>query len=142
MSKHVSKTNGFLFVCGLGLAALSASSADASKFYQFTGEITQLNPNTVSVRRGSQEVEFARPTHLGDLKKGDRITVFYNLDAKQIKSASQAAGQAGGSSDGFLPGVGPDGKEMPEQQIILDDRAFLNANNQARPTPKTTKTPG
>jgi hypothetical protein len=140
------------FLLMTGLAVMSVSPAQAAnspakagtmgipKTYQITGEVDHLSHDTVSIRHGNEEVEFARPTHLDDLKIGDRITVFYNLDAKAIKPATQAAGQAGGVNDGFLPGMGPDGKDLPKGQIILDDRSFLNAKNQVSPNSAAPET--
>jgi hypothetical protein len=102
-------------------ASLVSSLSFAAKVYRFTGEVTSIHKHTVTVRRGSEEAEFARPTQSVPVHIGDRITVLYGMDAQQILAAPQAAGSV------------PDA-DAPDQHVIMDDRAFFNAKNQSAPT--------
>ena len=107
------------------LISLCASRGECSKVYRFTGKVTSLGKNSVTVRRGNEEAEFARPTGSESIHKGDRITVLYSMDAQQVIQSPQAPGSVSEGQNG-----------VKEQHLILDDRAFYNAKNQAHPTEK------
>ena len=101
-------------------ASVMASTGLAAKVYRFTGEVTAVTKNSVTVRRGSEEAEFARPNRAAPVHVGERITVLYGMDAQQILASPQA------------PGSVPD-ENAPDQHVIMDDRAFFNAKNQSAP---------
>jgi hypothetical protein len=108
-----------LSYCVSALAVLACAVAPhaawSAKLYQITGEVTAFTKTTVSIRRAGENFQFSRPEHMGLLKKGDRITIHYKLDAKQIVAAPED------------PGTVPEGETGPSERIILDDRAFYNA---------------
>src|SRR4051794_16568671 len=88
-----------------------------SKTYQFTGEVTQVNKTQITVRRGDDEVRFSLPQGEQKFHTGERITVDYDLDVKRVMPAREAAGQAAPED------------ETSQKHLILDDRAFYNAQN-------------
>lgn len=112
---------------GVGIFIFSTTivcHAALSSSYQFTGEITQINQDSITVRRGDEEVQFSRPKDNQKFHKGERITVNYALDTKSIAPAREAAGQAAPES------------EPTQKHLILDDRAFYNAKNKEIPKGK------
>ena len=111
------------------LFLILSAVAHASKMYRITGEVVGVTASTVSVRRGSRIFQFARSKHLGLPKKGDRITILYELDAKQISPAPQGAGVVPQIPD--MPDM-EEGPDVPSAPGILDDRAFYNARNLPR----------
>lgn len=77
----------------VGIVALVAfaagwSMAAGAKQYQFTGSITELDAKakTMSVDKGGDVWEFSTEG-LKDLKakKGDRVTVYYQMVAKKLE---------------------------------------------------------
>jgi hypothetical protein len=73
---------------GLIVAIASLSSA-AAKQYQFTGTITEVDAKakTISVDKGGDVWEFATDG-LKDLKvkKGDKVTIHYQMIAKKVEA--------------------------------------------------------
>jgi hypothetical protein len=106
---------GGLAVC----ASVSANTGVAAKQYSITGEITNTTPDSVTVKQGVEEFQFSKKDLSADsaekMKKGDKVTIFYSMDAKRVTTA-QEAGEA-------RPGEVPPGK----QHIIEDDRVFQTA---------------
>jgi hypothetical protein len=122
---------GGLAIC----ASVSANTGVAAKQYSITGEVTNTTPDSVTVKQGVEEFQFNKKELSADsaqkMKKGDKVTIFYSMDAKRVTTA-QEAGEA-------RPGEVPPGK----QHIIEDDRVFqtaglnagasgLNANHEAQ----------
>lgn len=73
----------------LAFAALLAapSFAGAPKTYQVTGEVTELTDDTVTVTKGKEKFEMARPADLkaeGELKVGAKVTVEYRMSAAKV----------------------------------------------------------
>jgi hypothetical protein len=73
----------------VALTTVTLSIAAAPKQYQFTGTITEFDgkAKTISVDKGGDIWEFATDG-LKDLKvkKGDRVTVHYQMIAKKVEA--------------------------------------------------------
>jgi hypothetical protein len=78
-----------VMVVALVAAAVGWSIA-APKQYQFTGNVVEMDAKarTISVDKGGDVWEFSTDG-LKDLKlkKGDKVTVFYQMTAKKIEAA-------------------------------------------------------
>jgi hypothetical protein len=82
-----------VFIAVLGLVALIVAVASLStaavKQYQFTGTVTEVDAKakTVSVDKGGDIWEFATDG-LKDLKlkKGDKVTIHYQMIAKKVEA--------------------------------------------------------
>jgi hypothetical protein len=74
----------------LGAFAVGLAVAAAPKSYQFTGNVVELDPKAgkLTVDKGGDVWEFTT-TGLKDLKakKGDKITVHYQMIAKKVEPA-------------------------------------------------------
>jgi hypothetical protein len=115
----ISAATGALCLVAWGIAS---QSADAAKTYQFTGKVTALSPDTISLKQGERTLEFNRGG-LGDVKMGDDVTIWYTLDAQKAKS-TRAPRQE--------PGQAAPKKSREKKQIIIDDRAFYDARNDSK----------
>jgi len=108
------------------LILIAAAPTLASTAYRVTGEVTGATERTITLQHENQTFEFRRPEHLGLVKKGDRVTVIYHLDAEQISPAPESGG-ALPPSPGVKDEVAPPGATgIPG---VVDDRAFYNAKN-------------
>ena len=107
----------------------------AARVYQFTGKITELTNDTISLRQGQELLEFERDAaSAGDLKVGDQATIWYTLEGHKIKARegkSQQPGQAAPKK--VTPPINPP-KGIP--QPVIDDRAFYDAMNDAARPPR------
>jgi hypothetical protein len=97
--------------------ALIAQNASAERMYQLEGKITRISGDSLTVQSGSESFELKRdPVALEipkDAKVGDRVTVFYSMDARKlVKKPKQEAGE-----------------KSPPQKTMQDDRLFYDARN-------------
>lgn len=74
----------------LAAATLAASSIAfaATKDYQVTGPVLQVNDSMIAVQKGKDRWEIARDSNTkasGDLKVGDKVTVHYTMTATNIE---------------------------------------------------------
>ncbi len=104
--------------------ALQAESR-GSKDYRIEGVITKIAPDSVTIHAGGEmgdEMQFARPKaqKADELHVGDRIIVWYTLDAQKTEVKNRAGRPE--------PQAGQKGEEkFPENvpgTIIRDDRIF------------------
>jgi hypothetical protein len=76
-------------VIALVIVVATVSIAAGPKQYQFTGAVTEVDTKakTISVDKGGDIWEFST-TGLKDtkVKKGDKVTVYYQMIAKKIES--------------------------------------------------------
>ena len=85
-------------IAGLLLAGLLASSAAmaATKTYQVTGPVLEVNDSMIAVQKGKDRWEIARDASTkitGDLKVGAKVTIEYRMTATTVdaKPAAKAA---------------------------------------------------
>lgn len=64
-------------------------AAAAVKTYQVTGPILEVNDSTIVVQKGKDRWELARDKDTvvdGDLKVGDKVTVYYRMTATKVET--------------------------------------------------------
>ncbi len=84
------------FVCGAALLAATSLVA-AEKSYQVTGPVLEVTPTTIVVQKGDEKWQLARTSDTkvnGDIKVGDKVTVYYTMTAKEIEVKDGKAGKA------------------------------------------------
>lgn len=64
------------------------ASAAAVKSYQVTGPVLEVTDDTIVVQKGKDRWELARDKDTamsGDLKVGDKVTIFYQMKATKVE---------------------------------------------------------
>jgi hypothetical protein len=64
------------------------------KSYQVTGPVLDVTADTITVQKGSDPWQIAKsPATKGgaDVKKGDKVTVYYTMTASEIEAKGAAA---------------------------------------------------
>lgn len=76
----------FSLTLAAGLVATSLHAAD-TKAYQVTGPVLEVTPTSIVVQKGEQKWEIAKDksTKGGDVKVGDKVTVYYSMTATEIE---------------------------------------------------------
>ena len=72
---------------------LSSASAFASKSYQVTGPVTDVGADTITVTKGKEKFEIAKDAATkgaAEIKKGDKVTVYYTMSATEVESKPAA----------------------------------------------------
>jgi hypothetical protein len=82
-------------IAGLLLAGLLASSAAmaATKTYQVTGPVLEVNDSMIAVQKGKDRWEIARDASTkitGDLKVGAKVTIEYRMTATAVDAKAAA----------------------------------------------------
>ena len=79
-----------LVACGLALTTSNLVAADA-KAYQVTGPVLEVTPTMIIVQKGEAKWEIARDksTKGGDVKVGDKVTVYYSMTATEIEAKGE-----------------------------------------------------
>jgi hypothetical protein len=77
-------------------AALAAAALAATKTYQVTGPVLEVNDSMIVVQKGTERWEIARDASTkvtGDLKVGAKVTIEYRMSAAtvEVKPAAAAA---------------------------------------------------
>ena len=87
----------------LSLAVAVAFSADGTtlkaadgKDYQVTGPVLEITPTYITVKKGEDRWQLARnaSTKGGDVKVGDKVTVYYTMTATEIEAKPGKAAKA------------------------------------------------
>ena len=81
------------------LAVLSATLllGSAAYAYQVTGPVLEVTDSKIIVEKGKEKWEIARDKDTKgakDIKKGDRVTVQYNMTATEIENKTPAKKEA------------------------------------------------
>lgn len=69
--------------------ALSSAAFAATKDYQVTGPILEVNDSMIAVQKGKDRWEIARDSSTkasGEMKVGDKVTVHYTMTATSIEA--------------------------------------------------------
>ena len=93
-------TKPFGLFAAVTLASVSLALA-APKAYQVTGPVLEVNESTIVVQKGSERWEIARDAKTksaGEVKVGDRVTIHYWMNAKEIELKSDKGGQSAASA--------------------------------------------
>ncbi len=90
--------NGFRIPLAASLGALLLSSSlaiGATKTYQVTGPVLEVNDTMIVVQKGKERWEIARDPSTkvtGDLKVGEKVTIEYRMTATSVEvKAAKAA---------------------------------------------------
>jgi hypothetical protein len=73
---------------------LGTSALALAKDYQVTGPVVDVKDDAIIVKKGSENWEIARDKDtkaMGDIKKGDRVTIKYKMIATSIESKETKA---------------------------------------------------
>ena len=87
----------FAAFAAITVASMSLALA-APKAYQVTGPVLEVSDSTIVVQKGSERWEIARDAKTksaGEVKVGDRVTIHYWMNAKEIEVKADKAGQPG-----------------------------------------------
>ncbi|MFY9549957.1 MAG: hypothetical protein WAU32_02300 [Thermoanaerobaculia bacterium] len=79
------------------LLALSTVAAAATKTYQVTGPVLEVNDTMIAVQKGKDRWEIARDASTkvtGDLKVGAKVTVEYRMIATSVEVKAAPKGGA------------------------------------------------
>ena len=77
--------------------ALSSVAFGATKDYQVTGPVLEVNDSAITVQKGSEKWELAKDANTkttGEVKVGDKVTIHYTMSATSIESKGAAKGAA------------------------------------------------
>lgn len=77
--------------------ALSSVAFGATKDYQVTGPVLEVNDSAITVQKGSEKWEIAKDSNTkmaGEVKVGDKVTVHYTMTATSVESKGAAKGAA------------------------------------------------
>jgi ribosomal protein S1 len=80
-------TTAFSLLAAAALALSSAALA-GGKDYQVTGPILEVNDSMIAVQKGKDRWEIARDANTkasGEMKVGDKVTVYYTMTATNIE---------------------------------------------------------
>lgn len=78
----------------IALAAAAATAQAADKTYQVTGPVLDVASDSITVQKGKETWQIARSaaTKGGtDVKKGDKVTVYYTMTATEIEAKAAPA---------------------------------------------------
>jgi hypothetical protein len=79
-----------IFPLAVALSFFCCLSAYAApKTYQVTGPVLELTDKTIVIQKGDERWEIARDEstkHLGVVKVGEKVTVYYRMTATSIES--------------------------------------------------------
>ena len=80
----------------LAAALVLPASALAEHTYQVTGPVVSSSPESITVKKGSENWEIARGDDKTDVKAGDKVTITYTMTAKkvEVKPASAKSSSA------------------------------------------------
>jgi hypothetical protein len=77
-------------------ALVFPAAALAEHTYQVTGPVVSSSPDSITVKKGSENWEIARGDDKTEVKAGDKVTITYTMTAKkvEVKPASSGAKKA------------------------------------------------
>lgn len=88
------KMNTLFSLAAAGMLALSGTAlAGATKTYQVTGPILEMNDSMIAVQKGKDRWEIAKDATTkatGEMKVGDKVTITYTMTATEIESKAAA----------------------------------------------------
>jgi hypothetical protein len=80
----------------LATALVLPATVLADHTYQVTGPVVSSTPDSITVKKGSENWEIARGDDKTEVKPGDKVTVTYTMTAKkvEVKPASEGTKKA------------------------------------------------
>ena len=64
---------------------LPAAAFAADHTYQVTGPVVSSSPDSITVKKGSENWEIARGDDKTEVKAGDKVTITYTMTAKKVE---------------------------------------------------------
>ena len=78
----------------IAISLIMSQAAMAAKTYQVTGTVLAITESTITVdKKGEKfEIEKTAATKVtGDLKQGEKVTVYYSMSAAEIETKADTA---------------------------------------------------
>jgi hypothetical protein len=72
----------------IAAALVLPGAALAEHTYQVTGPVVSTTPDSITVKKGSENWEIARGDDKTELKTGDKVTITYTMTAKKVEVKS------------------------------------------------------
>jgi plastocyanin len=69
----------------LASALVLPAAALADHTYQVTGPVVSSSPESITVKKGSENWEIARGDDKTEVKAGDKVTITYTMTAKKVE---------------------------------------------------------
>jgi hypothetical protein len=82
-----------MLLVATGLLAITASAIAGPKEYQVTGPVLDVTADTITVQKGKDPWEIGRGADtkmMGDVKKGDKVTIMYRMTATSVEAKTAA----------------------------------------------------
>ncbi|HUM13341.1 MAG TPA: hypothetical protein VLT82_20500 [Myxococcaceae bacterium] len=76
----------------LAAALLVPAAALADHTYQVTGPVVSSSPESITVKKGSENWEIARGDDKTEVKAGDKVTITYTMTAKKVDVKPASSG--------------------------------------------------
>jgi len=76
----------------LAAALVVPAAALAEHTYQVTGPVVSSTPESITVKKGSENWEIARGDDKTEVKPGDKVTVTYTMTAKKVETKAASSG--------------------------------------------------
>ena len=67
-------------------------AALADHTYQVTGPVVSSSPESITVKKGSENWEIARGDDKTDVKAGEKVTITYTMTAKKVEVKAASSG--------------------------------------------------
>ena len=74
-------------------ALVLPAAALAEHTYQVTGPVVSSGPDSITVKKGSENWEIARGDDKTDVKAGDKVTITYTMTAKKVEVKPASSGE-------------------------------------------------
>jgi len=74
-------------------ALVFPAAALAEHTYQVTGPVVSSSPDSITVKKGSENWEIARGDDKTDVKAGDKVTITYTMTAKKVEVKPASSGE-------------------------------------------------
>jgi hypothetical protein len=76
----------------VAVALVFPVAALADHTYQVTGPVVSSSPESITVKKGSENWEIARGDDKTDVKPGDKVTITYTMTAKKVEMKAASSG--------------------------------------------------
>ena len=76
------------------VVAFAAAASAADKTYQVTGPVVDVGADSITVQKGKENWQIGRSAATkggADVKKGDKVTVYYTMTATEIEAKGAGA---------------------------------------------------
>ncbi len=94
MTHKTLRSLGLALAFSIALGTLPSAAAAATKTYQVTGPVLEVNDTMIAVQKGKDRWEIARDAGTkitGDLKVGSKVTIEYRMTATSVEVKPEKA---------------------------------------------------